>query len=80
MSHRLRRVAAVPNWPSFSGTARYVGTSANTRDRTAQIPATHLDIDSIPPLVCKFARHPAASQASDACTLAFLSAPQQLPD
>ena len=31
MSHRLRRVATAPNWPSFSGTARYVGTSASSR-------------------------------------------------
>lgn len=28
MSHRLRRVAAVPVWPSFTGSAHYVGTSA----------------------------------------------------
>lgn len=28
MSHRLRRVAPVPVWPSFTGSAQYVGTSA----------------------------------------------------
>ncbi len=27
MKHRLRRVAAAPAWPSFTGTAHYVGTS-----------------------------------------------------
>lgn len=29
MSHRLRRVAPVPIWPSFTGSAHYVGTSPN---------------------------------------------------
>ena len=28
MSHRLRRIAPVPVWPSFAGSAHYVGTSA----------------------------------------------------
>ena len=31
MSHRLRRVAAAPSWPSYSGTSQFVGTSAAAR-------------------------------------------------
>ncbi len=44
MSHRLRRVAAAPVWPSFTGSANYVGTSAVGRvsvyvDRSLGAPA-----------------------------------------
>jgi hypothetical protein len=31
MNHRLQRAAAVPSWPSFTGSAQYVGTSPVSR-------------------------------------------------
>jgi hypothetical protein len=31
MNHRLQRAAAAPSWPSFTGTAHYIGTSAVAR-------------------------------------------------